>query len=314
MPDTLIDGNFLEAEAVGAPRYEYPFRKNGDRVTALFEQDYWQRSATFTPQELATRHPELADFYLIAESPPAPIFADLLRFTRTYARIPTRQTEWSSFIVPLPDPAGSGGQEGYFARVGQNIDVAPRCYLFPNYLFGGGAFYRPIKNSPSHVAGLGGNAITWSVPNHSFDNTKEVLHLQDGTALFGGVLIIPPGTGATTWQYVNANAINVTYAANFNYGTPVHAFSQYNRASFGTGSRYLRCRRITDFYLPGVSPGIATEADIPLPADQSGSVEFIEALLQGTGDVNVQVGELTRWRDSPIYQITKTVIDVLDLI
>jgi hypothetical protein len=312
MPDTLHDGNFLAPVTNGPRRYEYPFRQNGDRVSALFEQEYWQAVATFTPTELSVAHPTEPEFYLVKETEPVEFMAGLLKFVRTFARVPARQTEWSSFIIQMPEFSGAGAQQGvFFQATTANITDTANAWVTPNFMFAEGKYYEPIKNSPSQVAT--GNVITWSVPNHSFSNALSLVHIQGRPDFRGGVLF-PAGTGSLTWQYVNANAINITYAAATNYGANDSAFVQYSRGSFGTGSRYLRCRRITDFYLPGVSPGIATEADIPLPPDQSNSVEFIDALFVGTGDINVQVGELTRWRGSPIYQITKTVIDVLDIL
>lgn len=318
MADTLIDGNFRTAESVGAPRWEYPFRNNGDRVSALFEQDYWQRKENFTPAELVVEHPTERGFWLVRESPPVETIAGLYRFTRMFARVPARQTEWSSILVPLPDPgaAGGGGVEGILSATAIGVTTQTNAFLFSDFLYALGAFHSPLKASTSHAQNGSENSITYVVPNHNFSNSKYVVQHLPANA-FSLASKIEPGAAVSgndpRWAYVNANAVKVFYAASFNYGDPVHVFSQYSRGSFGTGTRYLRCRRVTDYYLPGVTPGITTEADIPLPADQSGSEDFITALLAGTGDINVQVGELQRWRETPIYQITKTVIDVLDL-
>src|SRR5688572_1802572 len=106
-PDFLIDGDFSRAKAQGARRYEYPFRKNGDRVSALFEEEYWQEKRTFTPEALKTPHEELPGFYLVAESEPVEMIAELLKFTRTYARVPVTQTVPGSLWVTKPELEGT---------------------------------------------------------------------------------------------------------------------------------------------------------------------------------------------------------------
>ena len=101
-PDYLRDGDYSQAVAVNDPRYNYPFRQNGDRASAYIEQDYWQTWATFTPQELIVPHPTFRDFYLVKESPPVQMGADLVQFTRTWARIPAPQSVYSTFSINKP--------------------------------------------------------------------------------------------------------------------------------------------------------------------------------------------------------------------
>lgn len=327
MADILLDGDFTRPFTVGAPKYEYPFRFNGDRVSALLEQEYWQLVTTWTPQELTSSHETMPDFYLVKETDPVEFIAGLYRFTRTYARIPTQQTEWSSFLVPMPDPTTGAGRAAEFGLAGD--ETAPDLANFfnggilaANWFYGLGTYYRPLKaaNAISYVQNSPNvYALTVHVPNHNFTPNTDLVLIRDANTSPKAIVhtLSLVGTNAANsyyqWFAINANYI-MTVDTKANHVGAVSYATQANRGSFGTGTRYLRCRRVTDFYLPGVSPGIATEADIPLPADQSGSAEFIDALLAGTGDINVQVGELTRWRNSPIYQITKTVISVVDLL
>lgn len=106
-PEFLIDGTYLKAEPVGAPRHEWPFRVNGDNVSALFEQDYWQTFATFTPQEYGTPFTPASDYYLVKETPPVFVMAGICQFTRTFARIPSQQSVPSSQFVTRPDISGT---------------------------------------------------------------------------------------------------------------------------------------------------------------------------------------------------------------
>jgi hypothetical protein len=84
------------------------------------------------------------------------------------------------------------------------------------------------------------------------------------------------------------------------------------RYHYESGSAAIRCKRITDFYMTGVTPGIATADEIPLPTNQSDGPALVLALLGGTGTLNLSVGELTQWRDGPILSLTKTTINAAD--
>jgi hypothetical protein len=106
-PEFLHDGNYQRPVPVGSRRFEYPFRHNGDRVSALFEEDYWQRVDTFHPMEFTTPHPELRDFYLVGESQPVEFMAGLVRFTRLFSRVPRQQVVPSSMFVTKPLLSGN---------------------------------------------------------------------------------------------------------------------------------------------------------------------------------------------------------------
>lgn len=311
MPDTLYDGSYLKPEAIGARRMQYPFRNNGDRVSALFEEDYWQRESVFFPQELSTPHESLTDFYLIGESEPQRFgFGDLVKFTRIYSRVPSQQVEHSSILITIPQPSAAGGGEGSFRFAGETDLLGEKTYLTPNWVFAKGSYYGPIRVSTSHR--LGG---VLTVPNHGMIANSPLVVIYDysasgNNASTGGFWAVQHWE-PSLWSNTNANAVSFS-AFNTNY-IGYLGVAQFSRGSLGSGSRYIRCKRITDFYLPGISPGIATVDDIPLPQDEGDSDTFLAALLAGTGTINVQVGELSRWRDSPIHMITKTTVSVADM-
>lgn len=151
MADQLIDGNFLQAQTVGARRFEYPFRQNADRVSALFEEDYWQTKDTWTPQEFVTPHPELRDFYLIGETEPVEFMAGLVKFTRRYSRVPQRQIIPGSMFVTKPLLSGNFPQ-----NIGSSIVIQPE----PNvgtYQFYAATNITVDSGPPFSIAVTGGN-------------------------------------------------------------------------------------------------------------------------------------------------------------
>lgn len=103
-PTTYVDGSqiFQRAESVNPPRFVYPFRQNGDIVTAYFEEDFWQMESTYVPVALGTQHPVLRDYYLVQESPPVSVTANVFQFTRLWSRIPTTQYVYSSMAITKP--------------------------------------------------------------------------------------------------------------------------------------------------------------------------------------------------------------------
>lgn len=84
-------------------------------------------------------------------------------------------------------------------------------------------------------------------------------------------------------------------------------------AGYAPGAALTRIKRVTDFYLPGISPGISTADDIPLPAFQGDSQTLLSAILAGTTSINYEVGELSQWRDSPILARTITTLNAATL-
>jgi hypothetical protein len=311
MPDTYIDGSFQSAEEVGPRIPEYPFRNNRDVTSYLFSVEMWQRDTYYVPQELATPHPTLTDFYLIDETDPARFgFGDLTKFRRTYSRIPAQQIEWSSMWVTIPKPSTGLGAKATIFGPPSSSNAYGGGLLASNWFFGGDSYYTPLKAVTS--ASFGSNVTTFIVPSHGFDNGASLVAVlgNTNTAYIAGVYL-----ANGSWTHTNANAIAGPNGSNF--GNVYQFIGQSNSGhagGFQESGIFVRCRRVTDFYLPGVSAGISSPLDIVLPTDDGNSTSFIDKLLAGTGDITIQVGELTRWRNSPIYSITKTVIAVADLL
>lgn len=118
----------------------------------------------------------------------------------------------------------------------------------------------------------------------------------------------------TTFTIPDANTIRLSVTASSTYSAALTIATIGRRTMNGyePGAQTIRCRRITDFYLPGVSTGITTADDITVPFAQSDGPSLLLAIFAGTGTLNVNVGELTQWRDSPILSLTKTTINAND--
>ena len=97
--------------------------------------------------------------------------------------------------------------------------------------------------------------------------------------------VIPGGIYQTVAAFISAGKPTSTYTA---------------------GLTLTRVKRVSEFFLPGVTPGVNTADDIPLPAYQGDDISLLNAIFDGSTEINYQVGELEQWRDSPILVRTVT--------
>lgn len=518
-PEFLHDGDYSRPVPVGSRRFEYPFRHNGDRVSALFEEDYWQTRATFHPMEFTTPHPELRDFYLVGESEPVEFMAGLLKFTRLYSRIPRQQVVPSSMFVTKPllsgtfplniggslviqpdegvgtfqffttsnvtldtgSPVAIGAGSGNFqviagantsapinigdnaatvkatlnamgifsSRGGMNVTAEsaaswvvtldgdyfpgisylgsdgnayfnganlvynvggsiPAAYKAASgiastfydrltlrllsgnganaftggnfqVLYGGVPANTPANHNSTHaqmtsfIAGhpYGAGMVYLRSPGSSYDTdileraTNSTISFQLGfifPTMTGNVAnVYPPG--ATFYgNTINANSARITVVSGsvtdriivsgthgisnsdtiilrdgsnyftlnsgnfsvlnstavllasnagnaFNYAGTFAQIGRLGSTYAGGGVSILtRIRKQTDFYLPGISPGISSADDVPLPVYQGSDSQLVQAILANSTQINYEVGELTQWRETPI--LARTIITI----
>jgi hypothetical protein len=77
--------------------------------------------------------------------------------------------------------------------------------------------------------------------------------------------------------------------------------------------KQTRVKYVSEYYLPGVTPGIATADDIPLPTYEGDPTSLLAAIFAGETSINYQVGGLKQWRESPILERTITVLNASQL-
>ena len=144
------------------------------------------------------------------------------------------------------------------------------------------------------------------------------LYIEGHGISTGGTLFVKGGasyySGISNYTVPDANTIRINVAASdsFAAASAITECGIRTRYLYEAGAVAVRCNRITSFYLPGITTGITTAADIPLPANQGDGPSLLLALLGGGTTLNVNVGELTQWRDGPILSLTKTTINAND--
>ena len=83
----ITDGDFATAQPVSDLRYSATIPKVATQY--IFEQDFVQSRASFTPLAIGTAHGTFATFYLQQETPPQQTnIKDVVQWTRIYASVP----------------------------------------------------------------------------------------------------------------------------------------------------------------------------------------------------------------------------------
>jgi hypothetical protein len=121
--------------------------------------------------------------------------------------------------------------------------------------------------------------------------------------------------GITAFSVPDANTIRFTVSPSDAWAAVVaiDECGKRTRYHYEAGVASIRAKNISSFYLPGITTGISTPDDIPIPVNQGDSTSLLLAIFAGTGTLNYSVGQLERWNDWPILRLTKTTIAVADI-
>lgn len=113
---------------------------------------------------------------------------------------------------------------------------------------------------------------------------------------------------------IDANTIQLTVAASETWASvaSITEMGPRTKVNYEPGSVVIRSKTTTDFYLPGVTAGITTADDIPVPVDESGTAAFLQGVFSGQDNINVRVGELRPWR-GPILLVDRTSVASADV-
>jgi hypothetical protein len=119
LPKALYySGDFDAAEPVSVPVFDQPFQ--GQNISYTFKQDFMQNAQTFATTALGTAHLNFPDFGLVHESECQDAGGGILRWTRTYAKLPETYNDWQSLTYTFI------GFSGFlYAVIGSTVDVAP---------------------------------------------------------------------------------------------------------------------------------------------------------------------------------------------
>lgn len=133
---------------------------------------------------------------------------------------------------------------------------------------------------------------------HNIIASDDVWIRADGVDYFitsGGFSVPSPTT-------VTLSVVGTAFAT----ATAITNIGRLTIENYTPGIQQTRCSAVTTFYLIGVTPGISSITDIPIPVYQGDPSSLLEAIFAGSESINYQVGELAQWRETPV--LARTII------
>jgi hypothetical protein len=232
MSGRIYDGAFTTPVAVSQERWIFPFP---DNPTTIIQQDFEVLASHYRRTPISQQHSAHPGFYLVEERLGATNWAGILRFTQVYSQIPQTRSEFESYAYTFPG-------------------IAPDSVANPSYAVTGQIYGSP-NDSISCDPALGASpgdvvAIDWDA--------------QVGGTTYGGTITrtVASGGGGNIsfprhrFEYWNGSA---TQTLDPNY-------TQVRLGSLGRDpvTRIVQSEVRFSYFLPGVSAGINSHADIAL--------------------------------------------------
>jgi hypothetical protein len=143
-----------------------------------------------------------------------------------------------------------------------------------------------------------------TITAHGLDTSKSLAIVKFN----GDQMIIAP---TAYWGSVDANTI---WTSAFGVSNPQAYVATFKQTYFPGRSVLVRTRLTEDFFLPGVSAGIATPSDITVTMGLQNPTDFINALLTLTGWQTYETEGPAFWLNGPIYRRAYTAIKLEDLV
>lgn len=153
---------------------------------------------------------------------------------------------------------------------------------------------RILTTGSAHSGSAGGWMAAW--------NGDKLVGIVKPTAASGSSVTIP--AEESPWNTAGLAITHLAFAAN--------AANRYVN-----GPVHASIKEVTDFYLPGVSSGITTAADIALVTPKLDPVSWLGEIVAATAFVVIEGSQLQRWLDGPIYSqttISAQMSDALDTV
>lgn len=238
--------------------------------------------------------------YLCVETEPngTDLARGMANWARLYARIPKQLVTYSTMAITKPTATGIGTPIG--ARVHPTNAIPPDTTLYGGYYFSTYDSYVYGTLIASTSANSGSDTDVTVASTASFDEAEGIMFTASSLIFYA-----PAGT----WSISSGTVIKLEGA---NYSTSVTGIAVRYR-SFTSGPDRVKIKLVQDFYLPGVTTGITTAADIPVADPLINDSAFIDAVIANlSGYVNYDAEPLQFWL-GPIYTQIKQQIDMGDV-
>lgn len=285
----------------GRTAVTYPFLPNGSIGPKVYTRRLLQQEAYYVPATMGLERDSVwaggdPSAYLIAETSPEHTgIGDLLRFTRSYARIPATQTVYGSRVIQRPVMHDIKSGSSYAV----SFDNGVTSHVFTSrttVTITVGTTYTGVTHT-AHGKTVGSFVALWF----------------GDRLLYAGKITVTDTADHYLVDYTEPNVGPATT------GSAGYADSASARYVNGVTSGPCSSRETTTFYLPGVSVGITVLSDVPVittvinPVSWLGEiVAYIAAGSLSTYFSIVESGPLERWLGGPIYSQTSISIQMKD--
>ncbi len=159
--------------------------------------------------------------------------------------------------------------------------------------------------SPNSSFGLATLTFTGILPTTRFVYAaSHGILASDDIIVTADTVQVPVESG--DFSVVDVNTLSFTSASGsavYN-ATNITAVGKKNGNQYAADAVNVPTQLITTFALPGVTAGIETATDIPLPVRTSSGPEVLAAIFGGVTQINYDVGQLGQWQKSPILSQT----------
>lgn len=317
--------------AVNPPEIEYPFEQNGDMWSLILTQTYKQTPDAWIADQVAARyvpgvkelaHATYGTLYLMATSKPTSTPTGLYVFTRSWARVPRQQIIQGSYLFSAPNftpinwssafttvPSGSYAIEGNYAIIALasytpavNALTTAACAALSGY-FGAALAITAYTGDP---------ATTLTIPGHNYIADNHILYRRDSgnqrfytfavSSISGNDVI---GTSTVRAEFSAAGSAVALYLLPLAFTTTALARKRTKTAPDTGQQVVLPAQTIDDYYLLGVSSGIAVATDI-LHKQPYTLESYLAAWAAAAAWFNVQSSGLDPWLDGPILKRSYT--------
>lgn len=227
MSTIYVDGDWTVATVHGPKRWLRPFPESNAQIQ--FEQEYKQLFDYFEPLQLDTPHDDYPDFYLVAEGPLSGEGGGVVKWTRTYSKIPESRQLYGSYAWTIP---GIGTQTTHTQR-----DISSSSTT-------GGMLTITASGS---VGASAGDSVLVSYTFHETSTGYDYPRARLMTCVTG-----------TSGSTVKVAAI-MEPGGSVTLNTVVKAEPGRDPETLEVWSKLQ-----VDYFLPGVTANVSTTADIPI--------------------------------------------------
>lgn len=292
MSAQALDGYDINPREIGRPTIERPFSLNGDFDALVVRRRFKHLAELFAPAPLLSPDAAHPEAYMVHPGDPGETETGPIWFERTYATVPGDQVSVGSRVITKPAPQSNFS----FSLSAGSVLVASGGVEYNQHLWINSLVYGPIRAVTSASNGLGGTRINCP-GGHGLAGSEEVVIRAN----------------SLNWMRLSPSDYAVVDANNFDYLggllTGIIYFAKRLRA-YTPGTSRVGVRLTQRFYLPGITPGIATASDIPIPGTLINEADFLAAVLANTaGFVAYDASELTKWNGWAIYTQTFTEVN-----